>query len=57
MIVHEPVFRGAEIYNSRLVIDLAVFKRDADVIIANRRTPALADVEAKVYSRDLFGGD
>ena len=42
---------------THLRIDLAEFKRESDVIIANRRTPALADVEAKVFTRDLFGSD
>lgn len=57
VIVYEPVLTEAEFYRSRVVHDLEAFKREADVIIANRRTAALEDVAGKVYTRDLFGGD
>lgn len=57
MIVYEPVLQEADFYRSPVVNDLAEFKRRADVIIANRITDELRDVEAKVYSRDLFGSD
>jgi UDPglucose 6-dehydrogenase len=57
VIVYEPAFNESEFYNSRVVNDLAAFKQESDIIIANRRTEALADVEAKVFSRDLFGSD
>jgi UDPglucose 6-dehydrogenase len=57
VIVYEPVLTETEFYHSRVVNDLEAFKREADVIIANRKTDTLNDVADKVYSRDLFGGD
>jgi UDPglucose 6-dehydrogenase len=57
VIVHEPVLHQAEFYHSKVVNDLVAFKQQANIIIANRQTDALRDVQDKVYTRDLFGDD
>jgi UDPglucose 6-dehydrogenase len=57
VIVFEPTLKTAEFLQCAVVSDLAAFKEQADLIVANRRTEELTDVTHKVYTRDLFGSD
>lgn len=57
VIVYEPTLKDAVYFHSRVINDLDYFKREANVIIVNRKSDVLDDVVHKVYTRDLFGAD
>jgi len=57
VVVYEPELLEDKFYNSKVINDLAEFKKLSDVIIANRVTNDIKDVIDKVYSRDLFNSD
>lgn len=57
VVIYEPNLHEDVFYNSKVIKNLDEFKKLSDVIVANRQSPKLSDVDDKVYTRDIFGND
>ena len=57
IVVYEPTYKEELFFGSRVERDLQKLKEECEVIISNRKFDELADVEEKVYTRDLFSVD
>lgn len=57
VVVYEPELNESMFFNSKVMTNLNEFKKLSDVIVSNRMSIELNDVEDKVYTRDLFGND
>ena len=56
IIIYEPLLEK-DFFHSKVINDLKKFKKLSDIIIANRMTDEIKDVEKKIYTRDLFNSD
>ena len=57
VVIYEPTYDEAEFFQSKVISSLDEFKNTSDVIISNRMSDELDDVDEKVFTRDLFGSD
>jgi UDPglucose 6-dehydrogenase len=54
VVVYEPSLKACAFFGSRVITDLAQFKRRADLIVTNRQSDELSDVLDKTFSRDIY---
>ncbi len=57
VVIYEPNLNEEEFFNSKIIKNLDDFKNISDVIVANRLSNNIKDVEDKVYTRDIFNSD
>ena len=57
VVVYEPTLHEDKFYNSEVIKELEKFKKECDVVIANRFSKELEDIEEKLYTRDLYFRD
>jgi len=54
VVVYEPELDSSDFFGSKVIKDLGNFKKTCDVIVANRKTECLKDVDSKCFTRDIF---
>lgn len=54
VVVYEPELESPQFLGSRVISDVEDFKKNCDIIIANRMAECLKDVRSKCFSRDVF---
>ena len=57
IVIYEPILNEESYQSARVIRNLNDFKSISDLIIANRQSVDLEDVEEKVYTRDIYGTD
>ena len=57
MIIYEPLIKEETFFNSPVYNDLEQFKKDSDLILCNRNSSELSDVQDKIFTRDIFQQD
>jgi len=57
VVIYEPVLEDNLFFHSRVIKSLDEFKKVSDIIVANRLSNDIKDVEDKVYTRDIFNSD
>jgi UDPglucose 6-dehydrogenase len=55
VIVYEPSLKSPHFYNSEVIRSLEEFKKLSSLIVANRNSEDLNDVQEKIFTRDIFG--
>ena len=55
--IEDKEIQEEEFFHSKVIKDLEEFKNISDVIVANRLSENLLDVQDKVYTRDIFNSD
>ena len=57
IIIYEPLIKEETFFNSPVYNDLKQFKKDSDLILCNRNSSELNDVQDKIFTRDIFQQD
>lgn len=57
VVIYEPTMKDDTFFNSRVIRDFEEFKQISDIIVANRMTDEIRNLDKKVYSRDIYSRD
>ncbi|MBF0752446.1 MULTISPECIES: nucleotide sugar dehydrogenase [unclassified Pasteurella] len=57
VVIYEPTLDGNDFNGIEVINNIDIFKKNVDIIIANRITQELKDISNKIYTRDIFGID